>query len=104
MKSGAREMKFGKVLLTTVYNNLRYEINTDSLCDCKLWIEVYDGEGMLASQFMWLLDKNHDIVKSHWKNASRFDWSIIKLSIFKPYFPQILQKRLDSYFTMKAFW
>ncbi len=95
---------FGEVLLTIVHNNLKFVVKTDHLCDEKLWINVYDGDNILGNEFMWLLDKNFDVVKSHWKNAARFDWSGIKWSKIKPLFSEEIKKKLDSYFKLKAFW
>lgn len=95
---------FTEVLYTIVHNNLKYEVRTDHLCDEKLWIRVYDGDNMLGNEFLWLLNKDFDVVKSHWKNAIGFDWSGIKWSKIKPHFTQEVKKKLDSYFKLKVFW
>jgi hypothetical protein len=95
---------FGKVLYTIVHNNLKFVINTDHLCDCKLWIKVYDGDNMIGNHFMWLLDKNFDVVKSHWRNAVKFDWSGIKWTDTKLHFTTEVKSKIDSYFRLKAFW
>jgi hypothetical protein len=95
---------FGEVLYTIVHNNLKFVVKTDTLCDYKLRIKVYDGDNILGNEFMWLLDKNFEVVKSHWKNAAGFDWSGIKWSLIKPLFSEEVKRQLDSYFKLKAFW
>lgn len=94
----------GDVLLTIVYDNLKFVIQTDIWTDEKLWVVVYDGDNMLANEFLWLLDKNFDVVKTHWKHAARFNWNGLKWSKSKPYFSEEIKRKLDSYFKLKAFW
>ncbi len=98
-----------EILYTIVHNGLKYVVNTDHLCPYKLWIKVYDGDNMIANHFMWLLDKEGAILEDRfripdWKEAFGFRWSEYDCWPNEYYFPAEVQKKLDSYFKMKAFW
>lgn len=95
---------FTEVLYTIVYNNLKFVVKTDHLCDEKLWIVIYDGDKLLSNEFLWLLDENFETVKTHWEKAAQFDWSGIKWSKSKSCFSEEVKKRIDNYLKLKAFW
>jgi hypothetical protein len=99
---------FEKILYTVVYNGIKYVVNTDDLTDCKLWIKVYDGDNILGNHFMWMLNKNYEVIKDEklnaWNRAIGFDWSGINWSKDKAFFTEEVKKKLDSYFKLKAFW
>lgn len=102
-----------EVLYTIVHNNLKYEVTTDHLCSFKLWITVYDGDSIVCGVYMWLLDKEGDILDVHlsfgkkkipsYKDASGFRWKHIDED-HPGKFSEEVKKKLDSYFKLKAFW
>jgi hypothetical protein len=99
----------GEVLYTIIHNGLRYVVNTDHLCDFKLWIKVYDGDNMICNSFMWMLHESGRVLddgfwtKYTWKDAVGFSWRDME-EVHPGLFPEDTQKRLDSYFKLKAFW
>ena len=106
---------FGEVLYTIVHNGLRYEVNTDHLCDFKLWIKVYDGDDMKCNIYSWLLAKNDemlDTIHHHngdrslpsWKDAVGFYWHNVVYDVYSQFFSSEVQRKLDSFFKLKAFW
>ncbi len=105
----------GKVLFTIVHNNLRYEVNTDHLCDVKLWIKVYDGDDMKCNIYSWLLAKNDEMLDTihynngdrylpSWEDAVGFYWHNSVFEVYEQFFSPEVQRKLDSYFKLKAFW
>lgn len=99
-----------QVLFTVVHNNLKYTVNTDHFCDYKLWIKVYDGNYMLCNIFAWLIYKSGQVIDGDvginptWRDAAGFNWYGLRDSDILPIFPEEVQKKLDSFFKLKAFW
>lgn len=105
----------GEVLFTVVHDNLKYVVNTDHLCSYKLWIKVYDGDNMKCNVYAWLLAKNGEMLattrysngKKHfpsWKEAIGFYWDNVTFEVYNEFFTVAAQRKLDSYFKLKAFW
>lgn len=97
-------MSFSETLLSISINDKVYHIKQDHLTDVRLVINIVDRNGVsLFYNLVPLLNNSNDTKdEMPWQKCSGFYWSFLDYN--QEFFPQEVQKRLDSFFKLKVFW
>lgn len=89
-----------EILYTIVHDGLKFVVKTDHLTDCRLWIKVYYGDSIIFQSLCPLVSDNMD--NTPWQKCGGFYWPFLEYKV--DMFSADVQRRLDSYFKLKAFW